>query len=209
MFTALKYHGTDYLYESMARQKFSICRLSLCFPPCLQQHEKCHLTGLFADDKYRKPWTRVTSTQNTIAISVLDQWKKSLSVEDFLEKKPITSLEFHSNNELIEVVPSSNPCSQTDTEELYLLKKDICMEGSTQDKYLKADFASELKEQWQDLQVGDELIFVDNLENYHKKLPHSSALLDRLKFFSVRDPLSDSGGQNLREENIFRYLQII
>lgn len=60
-----------------------------------------------------------------------------------------------------------------------------------------------------DLQVGDELIFVDNLENYHKKLPHSSALLDRLKFFSVRDPLSDSGGQNLREENIFRYLQII
>ncbi|XP_068523326.1 protein shortage in chiasmata 1 ortholog [Anas acuta] len=206
MFTALKYHATDYLYESMARQKFSICRLSLCFPPCLQQHEKCHLTGLFADDKYRKPWTRVTSTQNTIAISVLDQWKKSLSVEDFLEKKPITSLEFHSNNELIEVVPSSNPCSQTDTEELYLLKKDICMEGSTQDKYLKADFASELKEQWQDLQVGDELIFVDNLENYHKKLPRSSALLDRLKFFSVRDPLSDSGGQNLREENIFREL---
>ncbi|XP_035169458.1 protein shortage in chiasmata 1 ortholog-like [Oxyura jamaicensis] len=86
MFTALKYHSTDYLYESMARQKFSICRLSLCFPPCLQQHEKCHLTGLFADYKYRKPWTRVTSTQNTIAISVLDQWKKSLSVEDFLEK---------------------------------------------------------------------------------------------------------------------------
>ncbi|XP_013047767.3 protein shortage in chiasmata 1 ortholog isoform X5 [Anser cygnoides] len=206
MFTALKYHSTDYLYESMARQKFSICRLSLCFPPCLQQHEKCHLTGLFADDKYRKPWTRVTSTQNTIAISVLDQWKKSLSVEDFLEKKPITSLEFHSNNELIEVIPSSNPFSQTDTEELYLLNKNICMEESTQDKYLKADCASELKEQWQDLHVGDELIFVDNLENYHKKLPHSSALLDRLKFFLVRDPLSDSEGQNLREENIFREL---
>uniref|UniRef100_A0A8C3CBF6 Shortage in chiasmata 1 n=1 Tax=Cairina moschata TaxID=8855 RepID=A0A8C3CBF6_CAIMO len=206
MFTALKYHATDYLYESMARQKFSICRLSLCFPPCLQQHEKCHLTGLFADDKYRKPWTRVTSTQNTIAISVLDQWKKSLSVEDFLEKKPITSLEFHSNNELIEVVPSSNPCSQTDTEEFYLLKKNICTEGSTQDKYSKADFASELKEQWQDLHVEDELIFLDHLETYHKKLPHSSALLDRLKFFSVRDPLSDSGGQNLREENIFREL---
>lgn len=50
---------------------------------------------------------------------------------------------------MIEVVPSSNPCSQTDTEEFYLLKKNICTEGSTQDKYLKADFASELKEQWQ------------------------------------------------------------
>lgn len=28
----------------------------------------------------------VGSTQNMIAISVLDQWKKSLPVEDFLEK---------------------------------------------------------------------------------------------------------------------------
>lgn len=28
----------------------------------------------------------VTSTQNMISISVLDQWKKSLSMEDFLEK---------------------------------------------------------------------------------------------------------------------------
>ncbi|OWK57268.1 Uncharacterized protein C9orf84, partial [Lonchura striata] len=86
MFTALKYHSTDYLYESMARQKFSIWKLSLCFPPCLHQDEKYHLNGLFADDKYRKPWTRIGSTQNMMAISALDQWKKSLPVEDFLEK---------------------------------------------------------------------------------------------------------------------------
>ncbi|XP_052631939.1 protein shortage in chiasmata 1 ortholog [Harpia harpyja] len=204
MFAALKYLSTDYLYESTARQKFSIWRLSLCFPPCLHQDEKYHLTGLFADDKYRKPWTRITSTQNMIGISVLDQWKKSLSVEDFLEKKPIASVEFCISNELIEVIPSSNPCSQTDTEGPLLLTKNVFKEESTQDKYLKTDYATEFKEQWQDLYIEEELVFIDNLENFRKNLPTSSILLSRLQFFLVKDPLLGSEGQNLTEENIFR-----
>ncbi|XP_025917356.1 protein shortage in chiasmata 1 ortholog [Apteryx rowi] len=204
MFAAFKYHSTDYLYESIARQKFSICRLSLCFPPCLHQDEKYHLTGLFADDKYRRPWTRIISTQNMTDISVLDQWKKSLSVEDFLEKKPISCIKFHINKELIEVIPSSNPCSQTDLEASYLLMKNIYKEEFTEDEYLKTDCAIELKEQYQDLYVGDELVFVDNLENYGKKLPNLYALLDRLQFFLVKDPLLNSEGQKLTEESIFR-----
>ncbi|XP_064357997.1 protein shortage in chiasmata 1 ortholog [Dromaius novaehollandiae] len=204
MFAAFKYHSTDYLYESIARQKFSIGRLSLCFPPCLHQDEKYHLTGLFADDKYRRPWTRIISTQNMTDISVLDQWKKSLSVEDFLEKKPISCAKFHINSELIEVIPSSNPCSQTDLEAAYLLMKNINKEEFTEDKYLKTDCAIELKEQCQDLYVGDELVFVDNLENYSKKLPTLYVLLDRLQVFLVKDPLLDSEGQNLTEETIFR-----
>ncbi|XP_064294842.1 protein shortage in chiasmata 1 ortholog [Phalacrocorax carbo] len=204
MFAALKYHSTDYLYESMARQKFSIWRLSLCFPPCLHQDEKYHLTGLFADDKYRKPWTRITPTQNMIAISVLDQWKKSLSVEDFLEKKPISSVEIHISNELTEIIPSSNPCSQADIEGPFLFMKNVSKEESTQDKYLKTSYATEFKEQWQDLYMEEELVFIDNLENFRKKLPTSSVLLSRLQFFSVKDPLLDSEGQSLTEENIFR-----
>lgn len=59
-----------------------------------------------------------------------------------------------------------------------------------------------------DLHVGDEFVFVDNLKNYHKKLPNLSTLLGRLKFFCVRDPFLVSEGENLTEENIFRYLQI-
>ncbi|XP_061311114.1 protein shortage in chiasmata 1 ortholog isoform X2 [Pezoporus flaviventris] len=204
MFTALKYHSTDYLYESMARQKFSIWRLSLCFPPCLQQDEKYHLTGLFADDKYRKPWTRITSTHNMIAVSVLDQWKQSLRVEDFLEKKPVCSVEFNTNNELIEFIPSSNLSSQTDIEELFLLMKDAFKEESTQEKYLKADYDNEYKKQWQDLYMEEELLFIDNLENFRKKLPSLSVLLSRLHFFLVKDPLLDSEGKSLTEENVFR-----
>ncbi|XP_028942419.1 LOW QUALITY PROTEIN: protein shortage in chiasmata 1 ortholog, partial [Antrostomus carolinensis] len=203
MFAALKYHAADYLYESMARQKFSIWRLSLCFPPCLHQEEKYHLTGLFADDKYRKPWTRITSTQNMITISKLDQWKKSLSVEDFLEKKPISSEEFCSSNELIEVIPSSNPCSQTDIEGPFLLKN-VFKEVSIEEKYLKTDYATGFEEQQQDLYMEEELVFIDNLENFRKKLPTLSVILSRLQFFVVKDPLLDSEGQSLMEENIFR-----
>nr|XP_009675100.1 PREDICTED: uncharacterized protein C9orf84 homolog [Struthio camelus australis] len=118
-------------------------------------------------------------------------------------QKPLSCIKFHINNELVEVIPSSNPCSQTDIEAAYLLMKNI-HEEFTEDKRLKTDCATELKEQCQDLFVGDELVFVDNLVNYGKKLPTLYALLDRLQFFLVQDPLLDSKGQNLTEENIFR-----
>ncbi|XP_071437650.1 protein shortage in chiasmata 1 ortholog [Pithys albifrons albifrons] len=204
MFAALKYHATDYLYESTARQKFSIWRLSLCFPACLHQDEKYHVTGLFADDKYRKPWTRIKSTQNMTTVSVLDQWRKRLPVEDFLEKRPISSVELQISNEFIEVIPSSNPCSQTDIEDPFSLMKNCFREDSTQEKYLKIYYITEFKEAWQDLCLEEEFVFNDNLENFRKNLPTLSILLSRLQFFLVKDPLSDSEGQILTEENIFR-----
>ncbi|XP_010576486.1 PREDICTED: uncharacterized protein C9orf84 homolog [Haliaeetus leucocephalus] len=119
-------------------------------------------------------------------------------------KKPITSVEFCISNGLIEVIPSSNPCSQTDIEGPLLLTKNVFKEESTQDKYLKTDYATEFREQWQDLYIEEELVFIDNLENFRKNLPTSSILLSRLQFFLVKDPLLGSEGQNLTEENIFR-----
>ncbi|NWU70391.1 SHOC1 protein, partial [Pterocles burchelli] len=55
-----------------------------------------------------------------------------------------------------------------------------------------------------DLCLEEELVFIDNLENFCKKLPTSSVFLSRLQVFFVKDPLLDSEGQNLTEENIFR-----
>ncbi|KAF1557971.1 hypothetical protein FQV10_0012514, partial [Eudyptes schlegeli] len=55
-----------------------------------------------------------------------------------------------------------------------------------------------------DLCMEEELVFIDNLENFRKKLPTSSVLLSRLQYFLVKDPLLDSKGQNLTEDNIFR-----
>ncbi|NXM57750.1 SHOC1 protein, partial [Illadopsis cleaveri] len=139
-----------------------------------------------------------------VVISVLDQWKKSLPVEDFLEKKPISSVEFRTSNDLIEVIPSSNPYSQSDTEECFLLTKNGFKEDSTQDKYLKIYYATEFKEPQQDLCLEEELVFIDNLETSCKKMPALSILLSRLQFLLVKDPLLDSEGQVLTAENIFR-----
>ncbi|NWT84465.1 SHOC1 protein, partial [Lanius ludovicianus] len=139
-----------------------------------------------------------------IAISVLDQWKKSLPVEDFLEKKPISSVEFQTSNDLVEVIPSSNPCSETDMEEPFLLTKNVFKEDAIQDKYLKIYYATEFKEPRQDLCLEMEFVFVDDLENFRRKLPTLSVLLSRLQFFLVKDPLLDSEGQILTAENIFR-----
>ncbi|NXO00682.1 SHOC1 protein, partial [Rhinopomastus cyanomelas] len=121
-----------------------------------------------------------------------------------LFRKPIFSVEFHVNNELVEVIPSSNTSSQIDKEELFSLTKNVLKEESTQDKYLKIDYATEFKKQCQDLCMEEEFIFVDSLENLRKKLPSSCVLLSRLQFFLVKDPLLDSKGQNLTEDNIFR-----
>ncbi|NWT01269.1 SHOC1 protein, partial [Mionectes macconnelli] len=55
-----------------------------------------------------------------------------------------------------------------------------------------------------DLYLEEEFSFIDNLEIFHKKLPTLSILLSRLQFFLVKDPLLDSEGQILTEENIFR-----
>nr|XP_009942703.1 PREDICTED: uncharacterized protein C9orf84 homolog [Opisthocomus hoazin] len=93
---------------------------------------------------------------------------------------------------------------KSDIEGPFLLMKNVFKEEHTQDKYMKADYATEFRVQWQDLYVEEELVFIDSLENFRKNLPTSSIFLSRLHFFLVRDPLLDSQGQNLREENFFR-----
>ncbi|NXY31791.1 SHOC1 protein, partial [Pomatorhinus ruficollis] len=55
-----------------------------------------------------------------------------------------------------------------------------------------------------DLCLEEELVFIDNLETFRKKMPALSILLSRLQFFLVKDPLLDSEGQILTAENIFR-----
>ncbi|NXY45451.1 SHOC1 protein, partial [Ceuthmochares aereus] len=57
---------------------------------------------------------------------------------------------------------------------------------------------------YSDLYMEEELVFIDNLESFHKKLPTSSVLLSRLQLFLVKDPLFNHEEQNLTEENIFR-----
>ncbi|XP_060092515.1 protein shortage in chiasmata 1 ortholog [Heteronotia binoei] len=200
--------GTSFVptQKKMARQSFSFESLSINIPSCLYQNKNYYHDGRLADDKYRRPWTRVSvdSTQVLMNFSVLDHWKKCLSVEDFLEKKPISSTVFHIHNKDIEVVPSSNPCSQFDSEDAYLLMKDDDMEEFMQDNHLQSDYGPvALKGPEDDLYIEEELVFIDNLAQYAKRLPSLHALLNRLSIFRVQDPLLNSKGENITEEDIF------
>lgn len=94
-------------------------------------------------------------------LQLLNYWNVFL-----LFRKPISSVGLYVNNELI---ASSNPNSQIDTETHYLLEKVVCEEVSAQEKYLKIDCAIELKEQWQGKVFNS--LFSTFLQNSARKLP--------------------------------------
>uniref|UniRef100_A0A2K6CPH2 Shortage in chiasmata 1 n=1 Tax=Macaca nemestrina TaxID=9545 RepID=A0A2K6CPH2_MACNE len=131
--------------------------------------------------------------------SVLDQWKASFFVEDFLEKKTITRMVTQINCEFEEVVPSSNPDSQIEVEEVSLYThmdyNEVFTPVSCLEKY------SALQNQNQDLFIDDKgILFVSN----RKHLPTLHTLLSRLKLFLVKDPLLDFKGQIFTEVNFSR-----
>ncbi|XP_061488183.1 protein shortage in chiasmata 1 ortholog isoform X2 [Rhineura floridana] len=207
MFSALKYHAVDYLHEKMAKQRFSFEWLSIHIPSCLYQDKNYYHDGVFDYDKYRRPWTRVSLDANQIVMnfSVLDHWRKCLYIEDFLEKKPTSSTLFHIHNEDIEIVPSSNPCSQFDIEDAYVLMKDDDKEEFTHATHLRCNYVTVvLKEDKEGLYIEDELVFIDSLTQYAKRLPTLHMLLSRLNIFHVQDPFLNCKGDNIIEEDIFR-----
>uniref|UniRef100_A0A2K5Y5G4 Shortage in chiasmata 1 n=1 Tax=Mandrillus leucophaeus TaxID=9568 RepID=A0A2K5Y5G4_MANLE len=107
--------------------------------------------------------------------SVLDQWKASFFVEDFLEKKTITRMVTQINCEFEEVVPSSNPDSQIEVEEVSLYThmdyNEVFTPVSCLEKY------SALQKQNQDLFIDDKgILFVSN----RKHLPTLHTLSSRL-----------------------------
>ncbi|XP_057354908.1 protein shortage in chiasmata 1 ortholog isoform X4 [Manis pentadactyla] len=201
MFSPFKYCAIDYLYESIVKKKFCRDALLLRIPSCLYQDG--NYAGV-TDDTFRRPWTRVSpvSVWGMKDTSILDQWKASLLVEEFLEKKTITGKAIHINCEF-EVVPSSNPNSQTEVEEasLYTHKdyNEVFTLVSCSEKY------PALQAQNQDLSIDDEeLIFENNLVDYKSQLPTLHTLLSRLKLFLVKDPLLDFNKQIFTEANYLR-----
>ncbi|XP_058158525.1 protein shortage in chiasmata 1 ortholog [Dasypus novemcinctus] len=136
-------------------------------------------------------------------ISVLDQWKASLFVDDFLEKKAVPRMVTQINCEFEEVVPSSNPNSQTEVEEtsLYIHKdyREIFTHISCSEK------CPAIQAQNKDLFINDEeIIFVNNLMSYRSQLPTLHTLLSRLKLYLIKDPLLDFKEQIFTEANFSR-----
>nr|XP_044634983.1 protein shortage in chiasmata 1 ortholog isoform X1 [Equus asinus] len=203
MFSTFKYCAIDYLYENVIRKKFSRDAFLLRIPSCLYQ-DGDYLTGVI-DSAFRRPWTRVSAVPfgGMTDISVLDQWKASLFMEDFLEKKTVTGMVTQINCEFEEIVPSSNPNSQIEVEEASLYTHKDYSEVFTRVNCLEK--SPGLQAQNQDLSIDDEeIIFVNNLMAYKSHLPTLHTLLSRLKLLLVKDPLLDFQGQIFTEANFFR-----
>ncbi|XP_077625920.1 protein shortage in chiasmata 1 ortholog [Crocuta crocuta] len=200
MFSAFKYCAVDYLYESIVRKKFCRNALLLRIPSCLYQDGNYY--GGVIDNRYRRPWMRASpvSVWGMTDLSVLDQWKASLFVEDFLEKKTVTGVVTRINCEFEEVVPSSNPNSQTEVEEasLYTHEEDYTEVFTLVSNLEKCPA---LRAQNKDFFIDEEIIFVNSCKN---QLPTLHTLLSRLKLYLIKDPLLDFKGQNLTEANFFR-----
>ncbi|XP_067599762.1 protein shortage in chiasmata 1 ortholog [Pseudorca crassidens] len=203
MFPAFKYCAIDYSYENVVRKKFCRDALLLRIPSCLYQDE--NYPARITDNKFRKPWTRVSavSVSEMTEISLLDQWKASLFVEEFPAKKTVTGMMTELSCEFEEIVPSSNPDSQTEVEEASLYNYKDYNEFFTLVNCLEE--CPLLQAQKQDLYIDDEeIIFVNNLMTYRSQLPTSHTLLSRLKLFLVKDPLLDFKGQMFTEADFLR-----
>uniref|UniRef100_A0A8C6C5J1 Shortage in chiasmata 1 n=1 Tax=Monodon monoceros TaxID=40151 RepID=A0A8C6C5J1_MONMO len=203
MFPAFKYCSIDYSYENVVRKKFCRDALLLRIPSCLYQDE--NYPARITDNKFRRPWTTVSavSVRGMTEISLLDQRKASLFVEEFPAKKTVTGMVTELSCEFEEIVPSSNPDSQTEVEEASLYNHKDYNEFFTLVNCLEK--CPLLQAQKQDLSIDDEeIIFVNNLMTYRSQLPTSHTLLSRLKLFLVKDPLLDFKGQMFTEADFFR-----
>ncbi|KAM4876462.1 protein shortage in chiasmata 1 ortholog [Thomomys bottae] len=197
MFSAFKYYAVDYLHEDLVRKKF-YRSLFIPTPTCLCQE------GNNIDDDYRRPWTKVTavSVQGMTDDSVLDEWKADFFVEDFLEKQAITGIMNPINGVFEEIVPSSNPDSPTNIEDiLYTLKDDSAIFTSIEnlEKY------QALQAHNQDLLIkDDEVHFVNDLVANKSELPTLNTLSSRPKLLMVKGLLLDFKEQISEEANLFR-----
>ncbi|KAM5329768.1 LOW QUALITY PROTEIN: protein shortage in chiasmata 1 ortholog [Glossophaga mutica] len=203
MFPLFKYCATDYLYENVVRKKFCRDTLLLRIPSCLYQDGNYHAQVI--DNTFRRPWTRVSavSVWGMTDNSILDQWKASLNVEDFLEKKTITGMVTQINCKFEEIVPSSNPNSQTEFEEASLHAYEDYNEVFTPIRC--SGKWPEFQGQIQDLLFDhEEILFADNLTAYKSHLPTSHTLLSKLKPFLLEDPPLDFKEQIFTEANFFR-----
>ncbi|XP_055973266.1 protein shortage in chiasmata 1 ortholog [Sorex fumeus] len=125
--------------------------------------------------------------------SGLDQQKADLFVENFFEKKSITEIVTPINNEFDEVVPSSNPNSQTEEEtNLYTCEDYIEIFSPINPLVIYPALQAES----QDLSTNEEIISVDNLMTYDSQLTTSDTLLSGQKLCLAEKPHIDFKGQS-------------
>ncbi|XP_019907735.2 protein shortage in chiasmata 1 ortholog isoform X2 [Esox lucius] len=158
------------------------------------------------DATYRKPWSRgnvISTCKLFVSGSVLDDLGTKGLPTDCLEKLIVSLSQV--KGDPLEVIPSSNPKSQLDVDRedvAWLLREAtndtahfVCNESFSKRTVAQLSPRHHLKE---------DVLFVDHLPQFKKRLPSLKAKLSRLRTLPVSDPLLTTGGA-LSEESIFSH----
>ncbi|XP_069820441.1 protein shortage in chiasmata 1 ortholog isoform X2 [Dendropsophus ebraccatus] len=194
LFPGFKFLSLDYEYENLMMQKLATSWMLISFPKeILQEEEYCHSNN----DVYRTPWKRsIPICKVHEEDSVTEVWKRYASFTHFLEKQRLFN-----NAKSLEIVPSSNPFSQIDPEE-------VCSGPELnvpEDKHSHEEcWKTFLTTTLQDYLLPEDIVFIDHLKEFGRHVPRMRALLSRLKTFPIQDPLVDWQKNFPAEETLFR-----
>ncbi|XP_072113281.1 protein shortage in chiasmata 1 ortholog [Mobula birostris] len=128
MFTAVNYHAIDYLHQILTKRKLTVNWLLLPAPHNTDLSDKYCYQDRLSNDIYRRPWIRgkiFSTCKLTSCNSVLTEWKKPISLENFLERVYIYSMSPEIGTDSLEIVPSSNPSSQIIEDVSSFLRRDV------------------------------------------------------------------------------------
>ncbi|KAJ8006029.1 hypothetical protein DPEC_G00124010 [Dallia pectoralis] len=196
IFSAVKYRALNYASEASTGQRLTMNWLSLPMPYHLGSSDLYPHTGNPPDNTYRKPWSRgnvISTCKLFVSGSALDYLGPDERPTDCLEKLVVSLV----RGDPLEVIPSSNPNSQlhVDREEVAWLLRDarndthiVCNEYFSKRTVEHLSPRHHLK----DLVMAEDVLFVDHLPQFKKRLPSLKAKLSRLRNLPVSDPLLGS-----------------
>uniref|UniRef100_A0A8C5W7A6 Shortage in chiasmata 1 n=1 Tax=Leptobrachium leishanense TaxID=445787 RepID=A0A8C5W7A6_9ANUR len=208
IFPAFKFLALDYVYENVIKKKVTTSLMCLPFPEEVQEKENyCH-DRIFTSDDYRRPWTR-SSALSVYKVhhdgSALEELKQCTDITDRLEKRRTPCSIFTTNGEL-SVVPSSNPDSLTDLEEIFSIaeENDFSEDEQTNGECWSLSVPSSREKTPEAYLFQDDLVFDDYLAKYQSHLPSLATLSRRIKTINVEDPLINWRRNISAFEQLFR-----
>ncbi|XP_072010841.1 protein shortage in chiasmata 1 ortholog [Engystomops pustulosus] len=198
LFSAFQFLSLDYEYEFFKKQKLATSLMLIPFPQEILHKEEYYHSNIFVNDVYRKPWKRsIPLCRVNEEDSVTEVWRRYVLFGDFLEKQPTPS----NREKSIDIVPSSNPYSQVDLEEVCLVPElNVPEEKSTHEESWRTILSATLE----DYLLPKEIVFIDHLAQFGQRLPRLRSLLSRLKTFPVQDPLETWQRNIPAKELLFR-----
>ncbi|CAH1243153.1 C9orf84 [Branchiostoma lanceolatum] len=205
-----KFLAVDYLAEAVRRRRDFLSRTLLTIPHHMDQVDAYTHRGILPDDTYRKPWQRAQckslqgegqEDQVREDLALLCGGLTSLRLEDFDTGVRDVSVYYH-NEVVFELIPSSNPASQDNSQDWDNLVKGVVMPKGSWEDFCQEDLESYADDP---SDLLEEPALDDTMARYRAQLPSVQAMCERLKPKMVQDPFIDAQRKGyFSEKDIFK-----